>query len=724
MASVRTVDNCPDKASATTNYVYVSELDPLARSQFVEMGAYVFNVAGHPAVVQGSVALNSIQRRILKVSVRDGMDVRSYVPPPTLPAANLLYGEIAYVTDKVAQRELAANAIIGRLLQDFSGQVLSVGQQVVFELQGLNLRIVVGSLLVSDAGGENKDVARGFLRDSTAFIFTNSGQAPIKITGQKGFATNQLFKSRTLSFESLGIGGLDSQFENIFRRAFASRVFPPSILERLGIHHVKGMLLYGPPGTGKTLIARQIGKMLNGKEPKVVNGPEVLSKYVGQAEENIRNLFAEAEAEYKDKGDSSELHIIIFDEIDAICKQRGTVRDGTATHDTIVNQLLTKIDGVDALNNILLIGMTNRRDMLDEAMLRPGRLEVQIEIGLPDEKGRVQILKIHTNKMAANSFLAADVDLPKLAEITKNFSGAELEGLVKSAASFALNRNVDINDLHKPLDEENIKVTMADFMAALDEVTPAFGSNTEGLELCRRHGIIDYGDVFKHLQQTLKTLVNQVQHSDKTSLLSVLLEGPPGAGTTALAATAAIESGFPFVKVVSPEAMVGYAEAAKGSVATKIFEDAYKSPLSIVILDDIERLLEYVAIGPRFSNLVLQVLLVLVKKQPPAGRKLLVIGTSSSGEVLESMGLSSAFNVQLHVPALRPEEVARVLRQQEAFELRDIPEAVDTLATYCGKEVPIKKVLLWLEMARQELPDPTSKIPLAAWQTVLQDLSS
>lgn len=151
--------------------------------------------------------------------------------------------------------------------------------------------------------------------------------------------------------------------------------------------------------------------------------------------------------------------------------------------------------------------------------------------------------------MASNSFLAADVDLLKLAELTKNFSGAELEGLVKSAASYALNRNVDINDLHKPLDEENIKVTMSDFMAALDEVQPAFGSNTEGLEACRRHGIIDYGDACRHLQQTLRTLVNQVQHSDKTPLLSVLLEGPAGAGTTALAATAAIESGFPFIKV-------------------------------------------------------------------------------------------------------------------------------------------------------------------------------
>lgn len=114
-------------------------------------------------------------------------------------------------------------------------------------------------------------------------------------------ATNQLFKPSSINFEDLGIGGLDQQFADIFRRAFASRVFPPSVIERLGIRHVKGVLLHGPPGTGKTLIARQIGKMLNGKEPKVVNGPEVLNKYVGQTEENIRNLFGDAEAEYKYK---------------------------------------------------------------------------------------------------------------------------------------------------------------------------------------------------------------------------------------------------------------------------------------------------------------------------------------------------------------------------------------------------------------------------------------
>ncbi|CAN7132667.1 unnamed protein product [Brassica rapa subsp. narinosa] len=248
------------------------------------------------------------------------------------------------------------------------------------------------------------------------------------------------------------------------------------------------MLLFGPPGTGKTLMARQIRKMLNGKDPKIVNGPEVLSKFVG---------------------DASDVHVIIFDEIDAICKSRGSTRDGTGVHDSIVNQLLTKvsqrswlllisvnsvfsrmwitllfqIDGVEALNNVLLIGMTKRKDLLDEALLRPGRLEVQVEISLPDEAGRFQILQIHTNKMKENSFLGHDINLQELAARTKNYSGAGLEGAVKSATSYALNRQLSMYDLTKPVEEENIKITMEDFLHAIHEVQPAFGASTDDLEL-------------------------------------------------------------------------------------------------------------------------------------------------------------------------------------------------------------------------------------------------
>ena len=131
-----------------------------------------------------------------------------------------------------------------------------------------------------------------------------------------------------------------------------------------------------------------------------MNGPEIFNKYVGESEKKIRELFAEAEKEQRMKGDDSQLHIIIFDEIDAICRSRGsTGNSGTGVNEAVVNQLLSKLDGVDSLNNILVIGMTNRKDMIDEAMLRPGRLEIHLEIGLPDENGRKQIFEIHTRHM-------------------------------------------------------------------------------------------------------------------------------------------------------------------------------------------------------------------------------------------------------------------------------------------------------------------------------------
>ena len=125
-----------------------------------------------------------------------------------------------------------------------------------------------------------------------------------------------------MNFQELGIGGLDAEFNEIFRRAFNSRRFPQSLIDEFGIKHVKGMLLYGPPGTGKTLIARKIADALNCEKPKVVNGPEIFDKYVGESQKKIRELFKEAEEEQQEKGDESGLHVIIFDEIDAICRTR------------------------------------------------------------------------------------------------------------------------------------------------------------------------------------------------------------------------------------------------------------------------------------------------------------------------------------------------------------------------------------------------------------------
>lgn len=474
----------------------------------------------------------------------------------------------------------------------------------------------------------------------------------------------------------MGIGGLDKEFNAIFRRAFASRVFPPELVEQLGCKHVKGILLYGPPGTGKTLMARQIGTMLNAREPKIVNGPQILDKYVGESEANVRRLFADAEEEEKRLGPNSGLHIIIFDEIDAICKARGSVAGNSGVHDTVVNQLLAKIDGVEQLNNILVIGMTNRRDMIDEALMRPGRLEVQMEISLPNEEGRLQILNIHTRRMHEFKKINPDVNNKELATLTKNFSGAEIEGLVRAAQSTAMNRLIKAASKVEvdPEAMDKLLVNRDDFLHALaNDIKPAFGTASEALESYLSRGIINWGTPVSSLLEDGTLYTQQARAPEGSGLVSILLEGPPNAGKTALAAKLALMSDFPFIKICSPDDMVGFTESAKCLQIRKIFDDAYRSTLSCIVVDNLERLLDYGPIGPRYSNLTLQALLVLLKKQPPKGKKLLILCTSSRRQVLEDMEMLSAFTSILHVPNLsKPEHVIAVLEEYDLFNKQEL----------------------------------------------------
>jgi len=393
---------------------------------------------------------------------------------------------------------------------------------------------------------------------------------------------------------------------------------------------------------------------------------------------------------------------VIFDEIDSICKSRGSARDSTGVHDSIVNQLLAKIDGVDSLNNILLIGMTNRMDLIDEALLRPGRLEMHVEIGLPDEVGRIEILNIHTANMREKRYLDKLVQIPSLAAQTKNFSGAELEGLIRSATSFALNRKVNFNDISKSSDMGQIQVVTEDFDNALLEVKPAFGQHTDEFENCVGNGITPYSADFERLLNSCTSLVEQVRNSENTPLLSVLLHGCSGCGKTALSAHLARRSDYPFVRRISSETYVGYSEQGKVNAMAKIFEDAYKSPLSLIVLDDLERLVDYVRIGPRFSNFVLQALFALLKKQPKKiGRRLLIIGTTSDPTFLEESELLRAFNVAMTVPMLsKPEHFKAVLQGIEGY---TAPVIEEICAELSGKEteIGIRTLLLVAEMAVQ-----------------------
>lgn len=713
------MESAPSDQLAFTNCLIVNPSDFQQGQHVIVKQQYPLTVRHDTTgkLAKGAVGAGSLQRQWIGLSLTgDSVTVEPYpYTPPYLASVDIEAGFLRRgheIAEAFSADEMAKNFI-----RAYNGIMLSVGQLLIFEFHGQNLKLQIVGLqtveLVNAPPVHGQGASSGVLMENTDVTFIKAGDSAIKIKSSAKKAPANAILAPNFKFEDMGIGGLDSEFSTIFRRAFASRVFPPSIVEKLGIQHVKGILLHGPPGTGKTLMARQIGKMLNAREPKIVNGPEILNKYVGASEENIRKLFADAEKEYKAKGDESGLHIIIFDELDAICKQRGSTQGSTGVGDSIVNQLLSKMDGVDQLNNILIIGMTNRLDMIDEALLRPGRLEVHMEISLPDEKGRLQILNIHTAKMRNNGIMDDDVDLLELAQLTKNFSGAELSGLVKSATSFAFSRHVKVGTMAGISDDvENLRVNRADFMSALEEVTPAFGVAKEELEQVVQNGIIHYDDVVNQILRSGQLFVEQVRTSTRTPVVSLLLHGPPGSGKTALAATIARASDYPFMKLVSPDDMVGFSESQKVAAISKIFSDSYKSPLSVIVVDSLERLLDFTPIGPRFSNSVLQTLLVLFAKRPPKGRRLLIIATTSLRPVLTDLGLSESFDSEIRVPpvtSLRSLEV--VLDEVDLLKHpRDRQQTMQMLqqagfgggSETGGLNIGIKKLLSMIEMARQE----------------------
>ncbi|EDO36224.1 predicted protein [Nematostella vectensis] len=713
------VAKCPSDKLSLSNCLIVNENDLNAEKvKHVEVRTggpkgFIFTTMVSDDIPQGSAGFSLIQRKWTSVSLNSYIDVipyrfdeSAYLSSITIEADFLQKSrptQDAYDTDKMA----------AYFTDIFFDHAFSLGQQVPFGFHDKKLLLlVIKSMEVIDVGllraaseSSSTNVSVGVLTRNTQVVFERAEGSTLTLTGgSKGKAIHQSIISRDWDFTKLGIGGLDKEFSNIVRRAFATRLFPADVVDKMGLKHVKGILLFGPPGTGKTLMARQIGTMLNTREPKIISGPEVLNKFVGESEANIRKLFAEAEEEQKRFGDNSALHLIIFDEFDAVCKSRYSYNVRTGVQDSVVNQLLAKIDGVEQLNNVLLIGMTNRRDLIDDALLRPGRLEVQVEIGLPDEEGRVQILKIHTAKMRENKVLADDVDLAELATQTKNFTGAEIEGLVRAAQSTAMNRFIKLTNNFEidPDAAQKILVHREDFVQALEcDIKPAFGPSDDNLDLYVANGIFRWGNHVQRILDDGRLLLQQTRVQDITSPITVLLEGPVGAGKTALAIQMALNSDFPFIKLCTPENMIGFVDSAKCQSIKKIFDDADKSDLSCIIVDDIERLLDYVAIGPRFSNTVLQALLVLLKKKLRKGRKLIIIGTTSCRDILEPMGMIEAFNTVIHVPNLSTKDhLMNALKEAQLFdseELNEIEREVGQRRLWVG----IKKAIMLAQMAVQ-----------------------
>ncbi|MEA3378856.1 MAG: CDC48 family AAA ATPase [Nanoarchaeota archaeon] len=376
------------------------------------------------------------------------------------------------------------------------------------------------------------------------------------------------------------IGGLDEEVKKV-REMIELPLKHPELFERLGIKSPKGVLLHGPPGCGKTLLAKAVANETDANFYSI-NGPEITSKFVGEAEKKIRDIFEKAE--------KNSPAIIFIDEIDAIASKREESYGDVEKR--MVSQLLTTMDGLKSRGKVIVMAATNRPNALDPALRRPGRFDREIDIGIPDKKGRLDVLKIHTRNMP----LEKDVNLKKLASLTHGFVGADMEAMCKEAAINVIRRIFpDINlKENAALPEEvlgRLQIKMDDFYEALKVVSPSALR-----EVLVEVPNIKWDDIggLKDLKQELKEAVEWPLKYPKSfkqlgikAPTGVLMYGPPGCGKTLLAKAVANESEANFILVKGPELISKWVGDSEKGIR-EIFKKAKQSAPTIIFFDEID----------------------------------------------------------------------------------------------------------------------------------------
>jgi len=479
------------------------------------------------------------------------------------------------ITLRPAKLKNATKVVLAPLNQPIPPDFISYAKSRLLERHFYNPKPVTKGDIINIAVGLGSVF-------SFAVISVNPGPAAI-VTDQ----TEILIKEEPVKEEAIiapavtfeDIGDLEEAKARI-REIVELPLKHPELFRRLGIDPPKGVLLIGPPGTGKTLLARAVANE-SGAYFITINGPEIMSKFYGESEARLREVFREAE--------QNAPAIIFIDEIDAIAPHRGEVVGEVEKR--VVSQLLALMDGMKKRGNVIVIAATNRPEAIDPALRRPGRFDREIVIGMPDKRGRKEILIVHTRNMPLDS----DVDLDELAQITHGFSGADIAALVREAAMNALRRFIPKIDLEKgvipPETLQKLKVTKADFEEALKEVHPSVLREVL-IEVPEVHWE-DIGGLEK-VKQKLREAVELpfrkpeiFESAGIRPIKGILLFGPPGTGKTLLAKAAATESEANFIAVRGPELLSKWVGESERGIR-EIFRKARQSAPCIVFFDEID----------------------------------------------------------------------------------------------------------------------------------------
>src|SRR5690349_10623825 len=443
------------------------------------------------------------------------------------------------------------------------GRVVAKGDMIPLNIMGRKIGFVITSIS-SDAAASLVD------SNLTEFII---GSVPKASSGGS---------VPRITYED--IGGLKNEVQKV-REMIELPLRHPEIFERIGIEAPKGVLLFGPPGTGKTLLAKAVANETNANFYSI-GGPEIMSKFHGESEERLRDTFKQAQ--------ENSPSIIFIDEIDSIAPKREEVSGDVEKR--VVSQLLTLMDGIEGRGKLVVIGATNRPNALDPALRRPGRYDREIEIGIPDEQGRHDILLIHTRGMP----LTEDVNLESIAKVTHGFVGADLEALSKEAAMRSLRRvlpEINMEQSKIPIEVLNkIKITNEDFQNALKDVQPSAMREVQ----IQRPNVKwdDIGGLMEVKEELAEAIEWPLKHADLFNQADVrppkglMLYGPPGTGKTMIAKAVATTSEANFISVKGPELLSKWVgESEKG--VREIFRKARQASPCIVFFDELD------AVAPR-----------------------------------------------------------------------------------------------------------------------------
>ena len=483
------------------------------------------------------------------------------------------------------------------------------------------------------------------------------------------------------------IGGLKTEIHKI-REMVELPIRRPELFETLGISAPKGVLLFGPPGTGKTLLAKAVANESDVANFISISGPELVSKFVGESEEKLREIF-------KDANEKAPT-IIFMDEIDAIAPKREEATNEVERR--MVSQLLTLMDGMPNRGQVIVLATTNRPDSIDPALRRPGRFDKEIEIGVPNRDARKEILQIHTRDMP----LSDDVKIDELANITHGYTGADISALVREAAMSQARKLFPTIDLDKPIPMEtlaNLKVSRNDFIDALKDIRPSalrevfverpniHWSDVGGLE-----------KVKQELKEAIEAPLKNPQAFAKMGIRpvkGVLLVGPPGTGKTMLAKAVATERESNFITIKGPEVLSKFVGDSEKTVR-ELFRKARMASPCIIFIDEIDSIAhvrgsEFGGSGSLVTERVVDTLLIEMDGLQEL-KNVVVIAASNRPDTIDPALLRPGrFDKIVEIPMPDPrtrEKIFEVhLRHMPLDKDVDVIELANSTDGYTGAEI-------------------------------------